>query len=200
MMKAFYDRDFNRVVFMGEKVYSLPVDRVVVHPELMNVPVVVDGGLMTLKDVVLGNHSVSQTVSLPVFAGVVSSAHQASQEKDLIASTKDGCLILTNLKPPLKFDGKTDGKSLSLIKKEYGDIPAQVLSLISSGRLIRLSRQELSAICQAHNEQLKLKKEAQAASKKSRRSVRRRDSDDMVADDDDDVLPGGIRNAAEIRL
>ena len=60
MMKAFYDRDFGRVVFMGEKVYSLPIDRVMVHPELMNIPAVVDGGLMALKEVVLGAASVPQ--------------------------------------------------------------------------------------------------------------------------------------------
>lgn len=196
MMKAFYDRDFGRVVFMGEKVYSLPIDRVMVHPELMNIPAVVDGGLMTLKEVVLGAASVPQPA--PFISGALSVAPQVSQEKDFIAPAKDGCLILSKLQPPLKFDGKIDGKSISSIKKEYGDIPAQVLSLISSGHLIRLSGQELSAIRQSYNEQLRLKKEAQAASRKSRGSIRRRDDVDMGADDD--VLPGGIRNAAEIRL
>jgi len=196
MMKAFYDRDFGRVVFMGEKVYSLPIDRVMVHPELMSIPAVVDGGLMTLKEVVLGAASVPQPA--PFISGAVSVAPQVSQEKDFIAPAKDGCLILTKLQPPLKFDGKIDGKSVSAIKKEYGDIPAQVLSLISSGHLIRLSGQELSAIRQSHSEQLRIKKEAQAASRKSRGSIRRRDDADMGADDD--VLPGGIRNAAEIRL
>jgi len=196
MMKAFYDRDFGRVVFMGEKVYSLPIDRVMVHPELMSVPAVVDGGLMNLKEVIFGATSVTQ--SAPVLSGDAAVAIQGSQEKDFIAPAKEGCLILSNLQPPLKFDGKIDGKSLSSIKKGYGDIPAQVLSLISSGHLVRLSGQELSAIRQSHNEQLRLKKEVQAASRKSRGSIRRRDGVDMGADDD--VLPGGIRNAAEIRL
>jgi hypothetical protein len=195
-MKAFYDRDFGRVVFMGEKVYSLPIDRVMVHPELMNVPAVVDGGLITLKELVLGTVSVPQ--SNPAISRVVSLDTQVSQEKDFIAPAKDGCLILSKLQPPLKFDGKIDGKSASFIKKEYGDIPAQILSLISSGHLVRLSGQELSVMRQAHSEQLKLKKEAQKASRKSRGSIRRKD--DVDTGTDDDILPSGIRNAAEIRL
>lgn len=193
MIRAIIDRSYGRVVFLGERVYSMPIDRVVMHPELMQIPAISDEVHGTLYELISG----SPRPHLPSVTTAVAPVQAQSQTKDHLVPAKDGCLIVSKLTPELRFNGKHDGKSIASIKNTYGAIPPQVEGLIASGRLLQVTLQELRAIVADHAKAAQVKKDAQESRRKSGRSVRRRDdvSDGM---DDDDTSP--IKNAIPIRI
>lgn len=190
MIRAFIDRPYGRVVFFGDKVYSVPLDRVLMHPELLHIPAFSEHSHGTLQELLAGSAQ-PQVVST-----IVAPSVGVSAVKDHLVPAKDGCMIVSKLTPELRFNGRHDGKSIAGIKNTYGELPAQVQALISSGRLLQVSHAELLSIRAEHAKMLQTKNEAQEARRKTGRSVRRRD--DVSEDMDDDSSP--IKNAIPIRI
>ena len=190
MIRAFIDRPYNRVVFLGDKVYSVPLDRVMMHPELLNISTFSEHSHGTLQEFLAG------TAPIQVIPATVAPSAAVSGEKDHLVPAKDGCLIVSKLTPELRFNGRHDGKSINGIKNTYGELPAQVQALISSGRLIQVSHSELQHLRAEHAKMLQTKKEEQEARRKTGKSVRRRD--EVSEDIDDDSSP--IKNAIPIRI
>lgn len=200
-MIAYFDQANSRVVFIGDSVYSLPIDRVKMHPELFDVPVILANGFGRLGEVILRVRSAENFIhQVPEF--VVASDDSSYQtgisaKLEFIVPSRDGTIILSKLSPELRFEGMHDGKEISQIKLIYGDIPEHVQALIRSGTLRLVSQSELNQLRQKQKDKDRNKKDQEEARRKSAKAVRRRDSDD-VADDGDDSSP--IRNAISIRL
>jgi hypothetical protein len=191
MIRAIIDRPYGRVVFLGDRVYSMPIDRVIMHPELMQLPALSESVQGTLYELISSAPRPSTQAEIP------SPSPAQSVVKDYLVSAKDGCLIMSKLTPELRFNGRHDGKSIANIKNTYGDIPPQVQSLIASGRLVQVSLAEMRAIGGEHAKAIQSKKDVDEARRKGGRSVRR--SDDVSdAMDDDGSSP--TRNAIPIRL
>lgn len=192
MMRAFIDRPYGRVVFFGDKVYSVSIDRVLMHPELLTVPSFSEHAYGTLQEML----SMGAAPAAPAASAAPLTGSQHSAAKDHLVPAKDGCLIVSKLTPELRFNGRHDGKSIAGIRATYGELPQQVQSLISSGRLLQVSGAELQSIRNEHARIAQEKKDAQDTRRKAGRSVRRRD--DVSDDGDDDSSP--IKNAIPIRI
>jgi hypothetical protein len=191
MIRAIIDRPYGRVVFLGDRVYSMPIDRVVMHPELMQLPALSESVQGTLYELISSSPRSLAQADFPSPAPVQSAV------KDYLVPAKDGCLIVSKLTPELRFNGRHDGKSIANIKNTYGEIPPQVQSLISSGRLVQVSLAEMRAIGDEHARATQSKKDMEEARRRSGRSVRRRDD---VSDGMDDEGSSPTRNAIPIRL
>lgn len=200
-MIAYYDQANYRVVFIGDSVYSVPIDRVKMHPELFDVPAIIASGFGRLGEVIsgvkpVGNpyHPLPENGSATTDFAVPS---VPSARLEFIVPSRDGTMILSKLSPELRFEGAHDGKEISQLKLIYGDLPEQVQALIRSGTLRLVSHSELNQLKQKQKDKERNKKDQEESRRKSARSVRRRDSDD-VSDDGDDSSP--VRNAIPIRL
>jgi hypothetical protein len=187
MMRAFVDRMYGRVIFMGDKVYSMPISRVASHPELLKVPSYLDGNTVALEELI-GSPSVQPQQPSNLSSSVM---------KDYLVSAKSGCLILSKLEPELRFNGRGDGKSISHIKSVYGDIPPQLQALIASGKVIAVSGAELKEIREDLARVEGERKALEESRRRSARGVRRREGVDDASDDDGE---SPIKNAVSIRL
>ena len=188
-MIAYYDQANYRVVFIGDSVYSVPIDRVKMHPELFDVPAIIASGFGRLGEVIsgvkpVGNpyHPLPENGSETTDFAVPS---VPSARLEFIVPCRDGTMILSKLSPELRFEGAHDGKEISQLKLIYGDLPEQVQALIRSGTLRLVSHSELNQLKQKQKDKERNKKDQEESRRKSARSVRRRDSDD-VSDDGDD--------------
>jgi len=191
MMRAIIDRAYGRVVFLGDRVYSMPLDRVIMHPELMQVPAISENVSGTLYEVMSG------ASRPPLSPSSVPAVTATPVAKDYLVLARDGCLIVSKLTPELRFNGRHDGKSIANIKSTYGEVPPQVQSLIASGKILQVSLAELRSIGEEHTKAIQSKKDMAEARRKSGRSVRRRDDS---SDDTDEDNSSPIKNAISIRI
>lgn len=192
MMRAYIDRQYARVIFLGNKVYSIPLDQIHQHPELLNVPTFSDGAYSSLSQAIASPFSISINSAIP---NQVVGSQPINSAKDFLVPVKDGCFIISKLQPELKFEGKHDAKSIDQIKKTYGEIPKQISHMIASGKLLEVDYTEVKRLKDAYMKMQQDKKSKEEARRKLGREIRRR-GDDVSLDDSDDIG----RNAVPIRL